>query len=328
MAAMNHAKWTFIENTLIALALFYLLFVVFFQLAPADEVSSSNTLLSFSNFLPVPVIKTLGLLLYLFSVRLVFKANSSFKFVENAKASFLVLPLIFAILFPELMLRLEVIISLLLISASLLVLIQLHQQSNAKGVLFLASLFHGLALLFNIKLLWLFLFFIVAVYILRGIKVKGLFVALIGLFLPLLYYLGIAYLLDYSTNSFDLNFSVAEFNFKESWGFLSLFLFFILIGLLSAGQTFISRMKLTVRSREQLSVYYLYAFGSIVLALLTNSLLSIACIAVIPLSLFYGIMHKKLPKVWILDLLWILLLIFYVLVDNAWLELPFLVTFA
>lgn len=328
MAAMTHSKWTFLENALIAIAFFYLLFVIFFQLEVADEGTTNNALLSFSNFLPLLVIKIISLILYLFSFRLVFIANSSFKFVENANESFLVLPLIFAILFPDLMLHLEAIISLLLISASLLVLIQLHQQANAKGILFLASFLHGLAVLFNTKLMWLFLFFIVSVYVLRGIKIKGLLVSLIGLFLPILYYFGVTYLLDYNAHSFDFNYSIADFSFKEGWGFLSLSLFFILTVLLSAGQTFISRMKMTVRSREQLSVYYLYAFGSIVLAFFTDSFLSIVCLSVVPFSLFYGIMHKKLPKVWILDILWILLLIFYVLVDNAWLKLPFLVTFA
>lgn len=328
MAAVNPSKWTFLENALIAIAFFYLLFVLFFKLDVADEESANNALISFSSFLPIVAVKIIGLIIYLFSFRLVFIANSSFKFVENAKASFIVLPLIFAILFPELLVRLEAIISLLLLSSTLLVLIQLHQQTNAKGILFSSAILHGLALLFNVQLLWLFLFFIASIYILRGIKIKDLLVTLIGLFLPLFYYVGIAYLLDYSNYYIDLNVNFTKIDFKDNWGFISLLLLFVITAFLSGVQTFISRMKMTVHNRDQLSVYYLYAFGALLLAFFSDSFLSVACLAIIPLSLFYGIMHKKVSKVWILDSLWILLLIFYVLVDNAWLKLPFLVTFA
>ena len=71
MAAMNPSKWTFLENALIAIAFFYLLFVLFFKLEVADEESANNALISFSSFLPIIAVKVIGLIIYLFSFRLV-----------------------------------------------------------------------------------------------------------------------------------------------------------------------------------------------------------------------------------------------------------------
>lgn len=310
MGAMSQSKWSILGNILLLVAFLYFLFVPFFQLKGIDPLTTS--VIEWSNDIPSVLLKVFTLFAYLLSFRLVILANSRFKFVENAGLSFFVPALFFALLFPDFFLNLEASISLLLISYSIFVLIQVHHQANVNAKLFTAGLLHGLAVLFNIHVVWLFVFYVISVNILRGIRSKELIVSIMGLLLPFAYYYGISYLFEMPFSELKLGLSLPHLDIEKSPLVLIPFFVFSGIAALAMGQTFVSRMKMTVRSREQLSVFVLYFFGSILVALFSGDFVSNIAVSIIPFALFYGLMHKRLHRVWILDILWFLVLAYII----------------
>lgn len=310
MATTTNSKFAFLEYALILLTLPFVFVFVFFQAEAVPE--STTSLIPISGLIHPLVGKMLAFFSFLASLWVMSTINRQYKFAEYSNRSIFALGLLFALLFPDFFLLLEDGLALLCMSLVLYFLLQIHNQKTLGALLFSAAFFLSLATLLNNSTFWFLIFLFAALFILRPFKLKEHLSILTAYLLPFCYLYAFAFVFDWEVKTIDFGFNVG-FRGVGAIAIQIAYAWLIVLSLASIFYSLSSRSKMIVRSRKQMTVLLLFFFSAVLMAFLTNHLDFDLFLMMLPISIFYALFHKRLPRRWIVDVLSILIAVLVIL---------------
>jgi hypothetical protein len=187
-------------------------------------------------------------------------------------------------------------------------LLRIYHQPSVAGLLFGAASLSCVAFFFWYPALLLFPLIPISVLVFRPFSTREFLLTIIGFLLPLCYWFGFGYLFE-----FDTGFKHLEWKQNEAFTSFSLELkdlgavLFFVLSLAVAFLAAVQRKKYVVRQRNQLMVIYIYfllATGSLFFHLYSLGL------SVAPFGIFFLLSYGQLRKRWIMDVSFLLLIIF------------------
>lgn len=210
---------------------------------------------------------------------------------------------LFASMVPEFMFPTAVLLSNTFLIFALIELMAVYKLPVAAGRLFNAGLWIGVAGLFYFSSLFLVVFVIWGVSILRAYNIGEFVVVLLGLITPLFLAGTVFYLIDRFPEFWDIQFSqnLAFLDFDSSPGSLFwlktiIFVILILVALLSSTALFQKRI---MQVQKKISILFGFLLFSGLIVLFQGQVdVSHWLIACIPLAAFFSMTFSAMPSQW------------------------------
>jgi len=286
------------------------LVLIFLGFSNANELidlagEESLSLFNFVNISSVTVNSLLVCLTLVITLFLIRGINRKYRFAENNPFPILFFVIVGMVAVPAQFIAIGSTIGLLFFLISLMVMLEIYNQPNVRGFIFLSAVVIGIGVLFYLPITLGLLLLFITLAIFRPFELRNFLVAIVGTLLPLIYYIFFCYF-------FEMDFPITEFQFSQNAEPIILeneitFPLFLLVGLFSMARIFIGRSKFIVRQRNQLLILFCYLLFLAVLVIFSSAA-QIAIFTVPLLAVFISYLHKKVKKKWILEAIGLLII--------------------
>jgi len=229
----------------------------------------------------------------------------NFSFTGDSRFDMLFFLLPIMLLFPELLIRLDLALFIFLLQSSLKLQFEIHTQVSIRKEIALMGFYMSLASIFYPLALLVAILLYVGILLQRGFYLRELLIYLICLGLPFYFIASLIYLLDLPfLYSLELNYTLPELpGFSLHTLIRSLFLLVVSFLLLKSIGI---NSKSILRSKAQFRNFYLLLLLGISISLFMNTAEGFA-IAFLSLFAIFSVSQPKVTRNWIIELLLILL---------------------
>ena len=270
------------------------------------SVSGTYCLLNSSIQLNSGVLKVALLLILFFASVVVFQINKGHRFVEGNLNPFVLFTMLgFVSTFFANGSLLDV-LAVLLSVFSLSLVLRVYNQKSVLGLLFAASLVLGIASVLFYPILIAVIIPLLTVLFFRPFELRNYIAIAIGFALPFFYFSCIVYLfnLPWKVENIELAFPSKTLYSQE---YIGSSLAFLILSLIAAVKVFFNRSKFVARQRNQLLIVSIFMFVQLGILIVLQNCAPI--IGIIPfLALFILYYYKKLTRMWVMDVVALLLL--------------------
>ena len=232
---------------------------------------------------------------------------TKYKLYEGSKKSVYLISVLGVAIFPDLVWRIDLVMTSFLIALLLNSFLGIYNQQNINKRVFWGAVSCGLSTLLFAPSFYFFIAFIVGISMIRPFNLKMYLVGFLGLLIPIFYAYSFGYVFEYKFTplhilganliAIDLN----QFNVNHWTTFVLLFF----IG--GFAYSLLKRAKLVVHTRNQISFIAILFVFSFLLFLLNDH--GVFLILLFPASFFISNMYHQFQKKWVLDIVLILFLI-------------------